>query len=93
MQCEESLGNSLVRPSQKGSEPPTEILNHISNSIGTSADYIIIGASSEKAKATLHDTKIINYFIEALADDEKNTVLTIIGSIIGQYKTKQAYAI
>ncbi len=85
----------ISRYENKGSQPPAEILNQLSNVLGTSVDYMINGASSEKAKATLHDAKILNYFreVEALPDDEKNIVLKVIGAIIGQYKTKQAYAI
>lgn len=85
----------ISRYENKGSQPPAEILNNLANMLGTSVDYIINGNSSEKAKATLNDAKVLNYFkeVELLPEEEKNTVLNVIGAIVGQYKTKQAYAI
>lgn len=85
----------ISRYENKGAQPPAEILNNLANVLGTSVDFIINGTSSEKAKATLNDAKVLNYFkeVELLPEEERNTILKVIGAIIGQYKTKQAYTI
>ncbi len=85
----------ISRYENKGSQPPAEILNNLSNILDTSVDYIINGNSSEKAKATLIDAKVLSYFkeVESLPDEEKSTVLKVIGAIVAQYKTKQAYSL
>lgn len=85
----------ISRYENKGSQPPAEVLNHLSDVLETSVDYIINGDSSEKAKATLQDAKVLNYFkeVEALPEEEKNTILKVIGAIVAQYKTRQAYSL
>lgn len=50
------LSYTLVgRYETKGVQPPAEILKKMADALGTTVDYIISGASDEKAKASLKD--------------------------------------
>jgi transcriptional regulator with XRE-family HTH domain len=77
----------------KAVQPPAEILKKIADYLETTVDYLISGATDEKAKASLKDAELIRYFqdVEALPDSEKTTLVKLIGAYIRDYKARQAY--
>ncbi|MDI9310898.1 MAG: hypothetical protein QM535_11845 [Limnohabitans sp.] len=64
------------------------MLSHLADVLETLVDFNISEDASEKAKATLQDAKVLNYFkeVEALPEEEKNTILKVIGAIVAQNK-------
>jgi transcriptional regulator with XRE-family HTH domain len=68
----------------KGAQPPAETLKKIADALGVSPDYLIYGASDEKAKNKLSDAELINQFkaIEEMDDDDKNVIKKLIDAFI-----------
>ncbi|MCC6373083.1 MAG: helix-turn-helix transcriptional regulator [Bacteroidia bacterium] len=84
----------IGRYETKGVQPPAEILKKMADALDTTVDFIINGATDEKAKASLKDAELIRYFkdMELLPDSEKNTLVKLIGAYIRDFKARQAYA-
>lgn len=85
--------SQINRYENKEVQPPADILNNIAELFGTSVDFLINGHSEEKARATIKNSKLLKHFkdIEALPENEQNTVLKFIGAYLRDYKTQQAY--
>ncbi len=85
----------IGRYEKKGVQPPAEVLKKMANTLDTTVDFLINGATDEKAQASLKDAKLINYFkeVEQLPSEEKNTVIKVISALIHQYKAKQMLGI
>lgn len=75
-------------------QPPADVLNKLSDALGTTVDYLLNGNSGEKAKASLKNAEMLNKFkeLEALPDKEQNMILQVVNALIRDYKAKQAYA-
>jgi transcriptional regulator with XRE-family HTH domain len=71
----------------KGVQPPAEILKKMADTLETTVDFIINGASDEKAKASLKDAELLNQFkaVESMPDKDK----VVIKSLIDAYIAKQ----
>ena len=65
----------------------------MAETLDTTVDFLINGATDEKAKASLKDAKLINYFkeVEALPEIEKNVILKVVNALIRDYKTRINY--
>lgn len=74
----------IGRYETKGSEPPSGTLKKIADALGVSPDFLIYGASDEKAKAKLSDADLINQFkaIEELDEEDRNVVKKLIDAFI-----------
>jgi len=86
--------SQIIRYEIKGSQPPADILNKIADVLNTSVDYLINGATEEKAKASLKNNDLLVKFkeIESMPDKEQLSILNVISAYIRDFKTRQAYA-
>ncbi len=60
-----------------------------------SGDYLVNGDKSNKVEQTLKDAELIKQFkqLDQLPDDEKKSILKVVGALIIDFKTKQAYSL
>jgi len=76
--------------------PPTaDILNRIADVLNTSVDFLIIGDSEEKAKATLKNSELLNILKEiyVMPENEQNMLLHYVNAYIRDFKARKAYAL
>jgi transcriptional regulator with XRE-family HTH domain len=75
----------------KGVQPPAEILKKMADALGTTVDYIINGASDEKAKASLKDAELLNQFkaVEALPERDKAVIKSLIDAFIAKQQIRK----
>lgn len=75
----------------KGAQPPAEVLKKIANVLDTTTDYLINGATDEKAKSTLKDAELLQQFkeVEQMNDEDKNIVKKLIDAFITKRKIQQ----
>jgi transcriptional regulator with XRE-family HTH domain len=76
-----------------GVQPPADVLQKMAGVFGTTVDYLVSGASEEKAKASLKNAKVLEQYkeIEALPEKEKNMILTVVNALIRDWKARQTY--
>ena len=86
--------SQYIRYETKDVQPPANIMNKLADALGTSVDYLISGDKSEKAKATLKNSELIQRFkeVDALPEEEQGVLIKIISAYVRDYKAKQAYA-
>lgn len=62
--------------------------------LGTSVDFLISGDKTEKAKASLKNSELIQRFkeVDALPEEGQGVLTKIISAYVRDYKAKQAYA-
>jgi transcriptional regulator with XRE-family HTH domain len=86
--------SQIIRYETKGAQPPADILNKMADVLHTSVDYLINGATEEKAKAALKNNDLLVKFkeIESMPDKEQVSILNVISAYIRDFKTRQAYA-
>ena len=75
-------------------QPPADVLKKLADVLGTSLDYLVSGATGEKAKATLKDAKVLEQYkeLDSLPEVEKNIILKVVDALVRDYKTRKAYA-
>lgn len=81
----------IGRYETKGAQPPAEVLRKIANALDTTTDYLINGATDEKAKSTLKDAELLKQFkeVEQMEDEDKNIVKKLIDAFITKRKIQQ----
>jgi transcriptional regulator with XRE-family HTH domain len=86
--------SQFIRYESKNVQPPADTLNTLADVLGTSVDYLISGDKSEKAKASLKNSELLQRFkeIDALPEPEQHVLLKVIAAYIRDFKAKQAYA-
>ena len=86
--------SQYIRYETKDVQPPANIMNKLADALGTSVDYLISGDKTEKAKASLKNSELIQRFkeVDALPEDEQGVLLKIISAYVRDYRAKQAYA-
>jgi transcriptional regulator with XRE-family HTH domain len=86
--------SQFIRYESKDVQPPADIVNKLADVLGTSVDYLISGDKSEKAKATLKNSELLQRFkeIDVLPEEEQGVLLKVISAYIRDYRAKQAYA-
>ena len=52
----------MSRYEVKGTQPPADTLKKLADVLGTTVDFLINGATDEKAKANLKDSDLLNQF-------------------------------
>ncbi len=69
-------------------------MNLLAERLGTSVDYLINGDKTEKAKASLKNSDLLQKFkeIDALPEDEQSVILKVIAAYVRDFRAKQAYA-
>lgn len=87
--------SQYIRYETKNTQPPADVLNQLADVLNTSVDFLINGNSQEKAKASIKNTEVLNSFkdIDALPQEEQNTIIKVVHAYIRDFKAKQAYAI
>jgi transcriptional regulator with XRE-family HTH domain len=78
-----------------GVNPPSDVLKKMSDVLGTTVDYLVSGATDEKAKASLKNAKVLEQYreLETLPESEKNTILKVVNALIRDFKSRQTYLI
>jgi transcriptional regulator with XRE-family HTH domain len=86
--------SQYIRYETKDVQPPANIMNKLADALGTSVDYLISGDKSEKAKASLKNSELIQRFkeVDSLPEDEQGVLIKIISAYVRDFKAKQAYA-
>ena len=86
--------SQYIRYETKDVQPPANIMNKLADALGTSVDYLISGDKSEKAKASLKNSELIQRFkeVDTLPEEEQGVLIKIISAYVRDYRAKQAYA-
>jgi transcriptional regulator with XRE-family HTH domain len=86
--------SQYIRYETKDVQPPANIMNKLADALGTSVDFLISGDKSEKAKASLKNSELIQRFkeVDALPEEEQGVLIKIISAYVRDFKAKQAYA-
>ena len=76
-----------------GVNPPSDVLKKMADVFGTTVDYLVSGATDEKAKASLKNAKVLEQYreLDALPEGEKNTILKVVNALIRDFKARQTY--
>ena len=64
--------SQYIRYETKDVQPPANILNKLSDTVGTSVDFLISGDKSEKAKASLKIRNLFNALKKYIPYPKKN---------------------
>ena len=86
--------SQYIRYETKDVQPPANIMNKLADALGTSVDFLISGDKSEKAKASLKNSELLQRFkeMDTLPEQEQNVLIKVISAYIRDFKAKQAYA-
>lgn len=86
--------SQYIRYETKDVQPPANIINKVADALGTSVDFLISGDKTEKAKASLKNSELIQRFkeVDSLPEDEQGVLIKIISAYVRDYRAKQAYA-
>jgi transcriptional regulator with XRE-family HTH domain len=81
----------MSRYELKGVQPPADVLKKLADGLSTTVDYLINGATDEKAKANLKDAELLNQFkaVEAMADKDKTVIKLLIDAFITKQQIKK----
>jgi transcriptional regulator with XRE-family HTH domain len=86
--------SQFIRYESKNVQPPANIINKLADVLGTSVDYLISGDKTEKAKASLKNSELLQRFkeIDTLPEQEQAILIKVISAYVRDFKAKQAYA-
>lgn len=81
----------MARYETKGVQPPADTLMKLANIFGTTVDYIVNGATEDKAKAQLKDAELLQQFkeVELLTDKDKSIIKTLIEAFLMRKQIQQ----
>jgi len=81
----------IGRYETKGAQPPAEVLKKIADALDTTVDYLINGATDEKAVSALKDAELLQQFraVEQMDEEDKGTVKKLIDAFITKKKIQQ----
>jgi len=85
-----------IQPSRgKNVQPPADVLQRLAGVFDVSIDYLVNGNKSDKVEQTLKDAELIKQFkqLDKLPEEEKKSILKVIGALIRDFNARQAYAI
>jgi transcriptional regulator with XRE-family HTH domain len=85
----------LTRYESKNVQPPADVLLRLANTFDVSIDYLVSGNKSDKIEQTLKDAELIKQFkqLDKLPEDEKKSILKVLGALIRDFNTRQAYLV
>lgn len=88
------LKSQYIRYETKNVQPPADTMNKLADVLGTSVDFLISGDKSDKAKASLKNSELLQRFkeMDSLPEDEQGVLIKIISAYVRDYRAKQAYA-
>ena len=86
--------SQFIRYESKNVQPPANIINKLADALSTSVDFLISGDKTEKAKASLKNSELLQRVkeVDSLPEDEQGVLIKIISAYVRDYRAKQAYA-
>jgi hypothetical protein len=80
---------------KKNVQPPADTLNKIATALDTTADYLISGDKTEKAKAAIKNSELLQSFkeMDVLPEQEQTMLVKIIRAYVRDFKARQTYAV
>ncbi len=83
----------MARYEIKGVQPPADVLKKLADIFNTSIDYLVYGDKTNKAKESIKDAELIKQFkkVDLLPEEEKKTVLRVLGALIRDFNARQVY--
>ena len=74
----------MARYETKGIQPPADVLMKLAAIFGTTVDYMVNGATEDKAKAQLKDAELLQQFkeVEQLNEKDKGCIKTLIEAFL-----------
>ncbi len=81
----------MARYETKNIQPPADVLVKLANIFGTTVDFLVSGATEDKAKAQLKDTELLQQFkeVEQLSDKDKTIIKTLIEAFLMRKQLQQ----
>lgn len=81
----------MARYETKGIQPPADVLMKLANIFGTTVDFLVNGATEDKAKAQLKDAELLQQFkeVEHLNEKDKSVVKTLIDAFLMRKQLQQ----
>ncbi len=81
----------IGRYETKGAQPSAEVLKKIADALNTTTDFLMNGDKSEKAKASIRDSELLQQFMEVdkMKNEDKSVVKKLIDAFITKGKIKQ----
>jgi len=94
----EKIGLSKAQMSRyetKNVQPPANTLNKIATTLDTTVDFLISGDKTEKAKAALKNSELLQSFkeMDVLPEQEQTMLVKIIRAYVRDFKARQTYAV
>ena len=85
----------IVRYETKGVQPPADVLGRMADVFNVSIDYLVNGNKSDKVEQTIKDAELIKQFkqLDMLPDEEKKSILKVLGALIRDFNARQAYLV
>jgi len=94
----ERIGLSKAQMSRyetKNVQPPANTLNKIATALDTTVDFLISGDKTEKAKAAIKNSELLQSFkeMDVLPEQEQTMLVKIIRAYVRDFKARQTYAV
>ncbi len=94
----EKIGLSKAQMSRyetKNVQPPADTLNKIATALDTTVDFLISGDKTEKAKAAIKNSELLQSFkeMDVLPEQEQTMLVKIIRAYVRDFKARQTYAV
>ncbi len=72
------------------SMPAADTLRRIAEALGTTADFLIDGATNDNAKARLHSRALLERFqdVERLPEDQQQVVMQLMDAFLAMHQLK-----
>ena len=85
----------MARYETKSVQPPADVLKKLVNIFDVSIDYLVNGNKSDKVEQTIKDAELIKKFkqLDKLPEDEKSSILNVVGALIRDFNARQAYVL
>jgi len=98
MEQAERIGLSKAQMSRyetKNVQQPANALNKIATALGTTVDFLTSGDKTEKAKAAIKNSELLQSFkeMDVLPKQEQTMLVKIIRVYIRDFKARQTYAV
>ena len=81
----------MARYETKNIQPPADVLVKLATIFGTTVDFLVSGATEDKAKAQLKDTELLQQFkeVEQLNDKDKTIIKTLLEAFLMRKQLQQ----
>jgi len=85
----------MARYETNSVQPPADVLKKLANIFDVSIDYLVNGNKSDKVEQTIKDAELIKQFkqLDKLPEDEKKSILKVLGALIRDFNARQTYAL